>query len=644
MLTISNMSKCFGERILFEDVAMQINRGDRAALVGPNGAGKSTLFSLLLGTDSPTTGEMMMERGATVGHLPQETAPIGDETVLQLATAITPQVAELQRRIKAFDAGHDTDSHDFYEVQAEFDALGGHRFESKAKTILHGLAFRERDFDRQLKTMSGGWVMRAHLARLLVQQPDLLMLDEPTNHLDLEALWWFQEYLQSYQGAILLISHDRDFLNALVGTIYEIRQRKLRRYRGNYDEYVVQRDAQGEQHMAAYKNQQKIINQLEAFATRFKAKASKAAQAQAKLKQIERMDIIEEPEHVSRSIKIRFPQPVRSGRVVIKLKNVRQAYGETVVYNDLNIEVERGQRIVLVGPNGAGKSTLNKILAGILPIQSGVRELGLHAKVGYYAQYRIDMLDPKRTVLEEATSMARPPPEEFVRTVLGSFLFTGDDVFKRVSVLSGGEKSRLALVKLLLDPPNVLLMDEPTTHLDMASIEALISALDCYEGTLVFISHDVYFIRKLAKLVLHVSSGKLHLYHGDYQYYLEKSGATSARAALSTDATPAATKSVPAADRPSVLAKEQKRNEAEARNAKFRERRTLQKAVDTLEKEVARLEALQKAQTAALEDPDIYKDTGRAVSLNRDLTHTVDALAKANSDWEKAATRLRSTE
>ncbi|MEI6972277.1 MAG: ABC-F family ATP-binding cassette domain-containing protein [bacterium] len=638
------MSKLFGDRILFEEVSMQINRGDRAALVGPNGAGKSTLFSLLLGTDSPNTGNLMMERGATIGHLPQETAPVAEETVLELATATTPRVAELQRRIKAFNAGHDTESHDFYEVQAEFDAIGGYKFEAMAKTILHGLAFRDADFDRPLKTMSGGWVMRAHLARLLVQQPDLLMLDEPTNHLDLEALCWFQEYLRDYKGAILLISHDRDFLNALIGTIYEIRQRKLRCYRGNYDAYVVQRDAQEEQLLSAYKNQQKVIQKLQTFADRFKAKATKAAQAQAKLKQIERMDVIEEPERVAKGIKIRFPQPARSGRVVVRLTNVRQAYGDTVVYNDLNMEVERGQRMVLVGPNGAGKSTLNKILAGVLPIQAGVRELGLHVKVGYYAQYRVDMLDQQRTILEEAMSMARPPPEEFIRTVLGSFLFTGDDVFKRVSVLSGGEKSRLALVKLLLDPPNVLLMDEPTTHLDMASIEALISALENYEGTLVFISHDVYFIRKLARLVLHVSSGKLHLYHGDYQYYLEKSGATSARAALSSDAKPAATRAAQAPNRPSVLAKEQKRNEAEARNAKFQERRTLQKAVSTLEKEIARLEAQQVAQTAALENPETYKDAGRAISLNHDLTHTVAELARANARWEEAATRLGQAE
>src|SRR5881397_1465884 len=265
MLTVSQLSKSFAGRALFDDVSLQVNRGDRIGLVGPNGAGKSTLFSLVLGYDWPDAGEVVIERNASLGHLPQETAPVGEETVLELATAITPEVAELQRRMKAFEAGHDAESHDFHEVQARFDELGGYRLEPKAKTILHGLAFRERDFDRPLKAMSGGWVMRAYLARLLVQEPDLLFLDEPTNHLDLEALRWFQEYLKAYPGGIVLISHDREFLNQLVGSIVDIRQSRLLRYRGNYDEYLVQRAAQAEQHLAAYKNQQRDIQRLQEF-------------------------------------------------------------------------------------------------------------------------------------------------------------------------------------------------------------------------------------------------------------------------------------------------------------------------------------------------------------------------------------------
>ena len=634
MMTISGMTKAFGAHVLFEDASLQVNRGDRIGLVGPNGAGKSTLFSLVLGYDTPDEGEVTIERNGTMGHLPQETAPVGEETVLELATAITPEIAELQRRLKLFEAGHDTDSHDFHEVQARFDELGGYQLEPTAKTILHGLAFRERDFDRQLKAMSGGWVMRAHLARLLVQQPDLLLLDEPTNHLDLEALQWFQEYLKTYPGGVLLISHDREFLNQLVGSIVEIRQSRLLRYRGNYDEYLVQREAQSEQLLAAYKNQQRDIQRLQEFADRFRAKASKASQAQAKLKQIERMDKIEAPVNESRKIKFKFPQPQRSGLKVITLKNIHHAYGNTVVYRGMNCEAERGQRIVLVGPNGAGKSTLLKLLAGVLPVQGGTRELGLNVKVGYYAQYRVEMLNPEHTVVQEALDTPQRISEQTVRTVLGSFLFRGDDVFKSVGVLSGGEKSRLALVKLLLDPPNLLLMDEPTTHLDMASIDALISALESYEGTLIFISHDVYFIRQLAKYVLHVNNGELMHYHGDYQYYLEKSAAIAA--AIAASAAPAA----PAVISTRAKGKEQKRSEAEARNVRSRERREQEQLVATLEKEIARLEQKQKELAAELEKPETYDKPGRAVAVNRELSTITEELTRATADWEQAAARV----
>ena len=328
-------------------------------------------------------------------------------------------------------------------MQARFDELGGYQLEPQAKTILRGLAFRERDFNRQLKEMSGGWVMRAHLARLLVQQPDLLSArrtDQPSRPRSLAVVPGIPE---NVSGRRLLISHDREFLNQLVGSIVEIRQSQLLRYRGNYDEYLVQREAQSEQLLAAYKNQQRDIQRLQEFADRFRAKASKASQAQAKLKQIERMDKIEAPVNEARKIKFRFPQPQRSGLRVITLKDIHHAYGNTVVYRGMNFHAERGQRIVLVGPNGAGKSTLLKLLAGVLDVQKGTRELGLNAKVGYYAQYRVEMLNPERTVLQEALDTPQRISEEFVRTVLGSFLFRGDDVFKSVGVLSGGEKSRL---------------------------------------------------------------------------------------------------------------------------------------------------------------------------------------------------------
>ena len=330
--------------------------------------------------------------------------------------------------------------------------------------------------------MSGGWIMRAHLGRLLVMEPDLLLLDEPTNHLDLESLVWLQSYLSTYSGAILLISHDRSFLNALADRIVEIDQRKLISYRGNYDEYLTQKAARQEQHLAAYKNQQREINRLQTFIDRFGAKNTKASQAQSKRKQIERMDKIEAPDSAGRRVAFQFPQPERSGRKVLELKGVDHAYGQTVVYQGLDYTVERNQRTVLVGPNGAGKSTLLKLLAGVLPIQSGSRELGHNVQVGYCSQHRVDTLNLDHTVLQEASDCGQQVSEQVVRTLLGAFLFRGDEVFKPVSVLSGGEKSRLVLAKLLLNPPNFLLMDEPTTHLDMPSIEALIQSLRAVRG------------------------------------------------------------------------------------------------------------------------------------------------------------------
>ena len=655
MLTLSGIRKAHGERVLFAEATAQVNRQDRIGLVGPNGAGKTTLFSIILGNEAPDEGEISCERGISIGYLPQENAPVADETVVELATGITPEYIRLRRILKAWEADHPAEAlhaeeiHD--DVHDRFNELGGYRLEAKAKQILAGLSFREQDFDRPAREMSGGWVMRAHLARLLTQEPDLLLLDEPTNHLDLEALLWFQAYLKSYPGAILVISHDREFLNQLVGSILEIRQSKLIRYRGGYDDYLGQREAHEQQLLAAYKHQEREIARLMEFVNRFRAKNTKATQAQSKLKQIERMDKVDAPTSDQRKLDFEFPQPQRSGHRVVKLEDIHHAYGELVVYSGMNFQAERGQRVVLVGPNGAGKSTLLKILAGVILPQAGTRTLGHNVKAGYYSQYRVDMLQPGRTVLEEAFDTPQRLTEQFVRTLLGCFLFRGDDVFKKIEVLSGGEKSRLALVKLLLDPPNLLLMDEPTTHLDLSSIDALAYALDQFKGTLIFISHDVYFIRALANHVVHVNAGRLTHYPGGYEYYLDKTQPQSERAGLTAGARASGPTAPHQNGKPiggeKTMAnsrKDQKRLEAEQRQARSRERKAQQQIVHQLEREIQDLEARQAAMVAELENAGTYEKPGRAQAVNRELVEVQHRLAELNPEWEQQATKLAGME
>src|ERR1017187_886379 len=568
MLTVAGLSKSFGGRELFDDVSLNVMAGDRIAIVGPNGAGKSTLIKIILGKEEPDAGSVTLIRGTRTGYLPQESEPAGNETVMEVAVP----------------------------HQHEHDG----QFVAKAKQILASLGFKQTDYDRPAKEMSGGWIMRAHLARLLAEEPDLLMLDEPTNHLDLETLIWFQDYLKYYPGAILLISHDREFLNNLCTHIAELRSSRIMRYTGNYDSYLEQRAAAEVTMIATAKSQQREIDRMQLFVDRFRAKNTKAAQAQSKLKQIERIkeDMVELPDGDGPTMGFRFPQPQRSGQRVITLEKIKFGYGEKLIYDGIDLEGERDQRIVLVGPNGAGKSTLLKLLAQVLTPQAGVHKLGHNAKYGYFAQHRTEMLNPAHTVFEEALDTPQRITEQAVRNVLGSFLFRGDDIYKPVSVLSGGEKSRLALVKLLLDPPNLLLMDEPTTHLDLASVDALIEALKPFEGTLIFISHDVHFIRVLANHVVRVENGRLRHFTGAYQYSLDKTS-QPARAALTSSGFGGASSTSPNNSNsgtrgtrpsevtPAVDRKGQKRIEAERRQARSRKKQEIQNRIAHLAQEIA---------------------------------------------------------
>lgn len=522
-----------GGRVLFENASFGVNYGDRVALVGPNGAGKTTLFSIILKQKEPDSGAVERDQWTMVGYLPQEAEANGDETILDVATGRVDELPQLEKRLHELEAAGTVSTPEYMEAHAKHDALNDPQVEAKAKKMLRGLGYRETDFDRKAKEMSGGWIMRARLARLLVMEPDLLLLDEPTNHLDLLSLLWLQNYLKNYSGALLLISHDRQFMDEIITQVHEISNKQLIPYTGNYTDYLRQREERYEQQLAAYNNQQKEIKSLQEFADRFRSVASKASQAMSKLKQIERMELIEKPLAPRKPFRFQIPPPPRGGQRAASLTNIHMAYGSIQVYRGLDLTIERGERTVLVGPNGAGKSTLLKILAGVVQFQQGERDLGHNAKIGYFSQHRADTLDPEKTVLDEVLASAPMMREDEARGVLGSFMFRKDDIFKKTVVLSGGEKSRLNLVKFLVDPPNLLLMDEPTTHLDIHTVESLTLALERYEGTLVFISHDVHFIRHLATKVLHVSAGQVAPYVGGYDYFLEKTGATDdARAAL----------------------------------------------------------------------------------------------------------------
>ena len=542
VFTIKKLTKTLGGKTLLREAEMSINWGERVALVGPNGAGKSTLFRMILDEDQPDEGTVERDEYAITGYLPQEAAEPSDETILEIAMGITPEMVGLLRTIREGEKSGDLTSPEFARAQDQFTLLNGYQLEPKAKKILSGLGFRQDDFQKPASEYSGGWVMRAHLARLLVMEPDLLMLDEPTNHLDLISLLWLQRYLLNYSGAILMISHDRDFMDTMIETVVEIDPdaMELIPYTGNYTSYLGQREKRYEQQVQAYRNQNKEVEAHKEFIERFRQVSSKAAQVQSRIKMVDKIKRIEKPRTPRKPFKFTFPQPPRSNQKLVEFRKAGQSYPGKRIYKDLDLTIERGDKIVLVGPNGAGKTTLLKLLAGELEIDAGEKDVGYLTKIGYYSQHRAEALDEFKTVLDEVMGACDTLREEDARAILGTFLFRRADVEKRCGVLSGGEKSRLNLVKFLVDPPNLLLMDEPTTHLDILSIDSLVNALKAYEGTLVFISHDVHFIRNLAETTLHITRDEdnpddaaiVTRYTGGYDYFLEKSGLSDDRGAV----------------------------------------------------------------------------------------------------------------
>ena len=640
MIAITNLSYFLGDRALYDSASLHIKPKQKIGLIGLNGTGKSTLLRLIVGEYQPDGGTISKSGDCTIGFLNQDLLSYqSDDSILSVAMQAFERQNQLQSQIDKIL--HDMEHH--YEdvlverlarVQEEFEALDGYTIQSKAEAILEGLGFSTGDLHQPLRLFSGGWRMRVMLAKLLLQKPALLMLDEPTNHLDLPSIKWVEKYIQTYEGAVIVVSHDREFLDNVVDTTVEVSGAKLNLYSGNYSYYIEEKALRNEIQRGAYENQQAKIRQTERFIERFKAKATKARQVQSRVKALDRMEVVDEVIDENAKVHFRFQFTTQPGRHVFQLEDASKAYGEKVILDKTSISMERGDKIALIGANGRGKSTVLRIVAGTEPIK-GVRRLGHNVGFTFYAQHQLESLNVEHNLLEELKYANPTKTETELRTVLGCFLFSGDDVFKKIKVLSGGEKSRVALAKVLLSQANFLLLDEPTNHLDMQSVNILIQALQQYEGSYIVVSHDRFFVENIANKIWYIEDHQIKEYPGTYQEYelwVEERGlqsAVSEKVAVSSAPPP---KSTPSTNTPPKAVPKTKPSSEQSKK--------LQKQITELEAEIEALEEDKKTLEVQLNDPTAYTDAAALKQLNISYEALLQKLNKATSAWENAMLEL----